>query len=117
MSDVTNCSTCGATCRIVGRDREGSPKLQAFQNTDAQNKIEQLKKSLHQIQETLRTERATAKAKTSDIEQLNNALHYFQELFRTERAAANAKISNLEAELSNLRALIGVPVSREKLSP
>ncbi len=78
MSEVTNCSTCGATCRIVGRDREGSSKLQAFQNTDAQNKIEQLKKSLHQTQETLRTERATA----------------------------NAKISNLEAELSNLRASI-----------
>ena len=80
MSDVTNCLTCGAVCRILGQDAEGLPQLRAFQNTDAQKKIEQLKKSLHHLQETLRTERATAKA----------------------------KILDLEAELSNLRKPIGV---------
>lgn len=68
MSDVTNCLTCGAVCRIVGQEAEGLPKLQAFQNTDAQKKIEQLKKSLHHLQETLRSERATAKAKILDLE-------------------------------------------------
>jgi hypothetical protein len=53
MSDVANCPTCGAACRIISRDSEGSPKLQAFQDTAAENKIEQLKKSLHQLRETL----------------------------------------------------------------
>ncbi|KJH70919.1 hypothetical protein [Aliterella atlantica] len=57
----------------MGKDAEGLPKLQAFQNTDAQKKIEQLKNSLHHLQETLRTERATAKAKMLDLKaQLSN---------------------------------------------
>ena len=68
MSDVMNCPTCGAVCRILGQDAEGLPQLRAFQNTDAQKKIEQLKKSLHHLQETLRTERTTAKAKILDLE-------------------------------------------------
>lgn len=55
MSDVTNCLTCGAVCRILGQDAEGLPKLRAFQNTEAQKKIEQLKNALHHLQETLRT--------------------------------------------------------------
>jgi ribosomal protein L29 len=80
MSDVMNCQTCGAVCSVLGQDAEGLPQLKAFQNTDAQKKIEQLKKSVHHLQETLCTERATAKA----------------------------KILNLEAELSNLRKPIGV---------
>jgi hypothetical protein len=67
-SDVTNCLTCGAVCHILGQDAEGLPKLRAFQNTDAQQKIEQLKKSLHHLQETFRTERATAKAKILNLE-------------------------------------------------
>lgn len=33
MSDVTNCLTCGAVCRILGQDAEGLPKLRAFQNS------------------------------------------------------------------------------------
>jgi len=53
MSDVMNCPTCGAVCRILGQDAEGLSQLRAFQNTDAQKKIEQLKKSLHHLQETL----------------------------------------------------------------
>jgi hypothetical protein len=65
MSDVTHCSTCGAVCRVVGHDEE-SPQLQAFQDTDAQQKIAQLKKSLNHVQKLLRTERATAKAKNFD---------------------------------------------------
>lgn len=80
MSDVTNCFTCGAVCRILSQAAEGLPKLRAFQNTEAQKKIEQLKNALHHLQETLRAERATAKA----------------------------KILNLEAELSNLRKSIDV---------
>lgn len=80
MSNVMNCPTCGAVCRHLGQEADGSPKLQAFKDTDAQQKIEQLKKSLHHAQETLRTERATAEA----------------------------KISTLEAELANLRESIGV---------
>ncbi|BAU12996.1 hypothetical protein LEP3755_35320 [Leptolyngbya sp. NIES-3755] len=80
MSDVANCPSCGATCRVAGHDQEGLPKLQAFQDTDAQQKIAQLKKSLNQLQKTLRTERATA----------------------------NARISELEAELSTLRKSVGV---------
>lgn len=94
MSNVANCPTCGATCRIISQESEGSPKLQAFQNADAQNKIEQLKKSLHQLRETLQAERAEAKARSSDIEQLKNTLHYFQELLRTERTKADTRISN-----------------------
>jgi hypothetical protein len=38
------------------------PKLQAFQDTDAENKIEQLKKSLHQLRETLQAEREKVKS-------------------------------------------------------
>lgn len=108
MSDVMNCLTCGAVCRIVGHSSEGSPKLQAFQNPDAQQKIEQLKKSLNQLQETLRTERAAAKAKSSDNEQLRNALSYLQEMLRTERSTANARIAELEAELARLRTSVTV---------
>lgn len=92
MSDTANCPTCGATCRIVNRDRDGAPQLQAVQDTDAQNKIEQLKQSLSQLRETFKIELANTKAKTSEMEQLENSL-----------ASANAKISNLEAQLSNLR--------------
>ena len=66
MSDVTKCLICGATCRILGQDAEGLPKLKAFQNTDAEKKIEQLKQLLYHLQETLRTERETAKAKIID---------------------------------------------------
>ncbi|MBD1900855.1 hypothetical protein NDI44_03895 [Trichocoleus sp. DQ-A3] len=80
MLEVTNCPTCGAVCRILGQDAEGLPQMRAFQNTDAQQKIERLKKSLHHLRETLHQERATAKA----------------------------KILDLEAELSNLRKPIGV---------
>ncbi|MEP0754565.1 hypothetical protein NDA03_20320 [Trichocoleus sp. Lan] len=80
MLEGANCPTCGAVCRIPGQDAEGLPQMRAFQNTDAQQKIEQLKKSLHYLQETLHQERATAKA----------------------------KILDLEAELSNLRKPIGV---------
>lgn len=108
MSDVVNCPTCNAVCRVLGHDPEGSLKLQAFQNTDAQQKIEQLKKSLNQLQETLRAERTAAKAKSSDNEQLKNALQYLQEMLRTERATANARISELEAELLTLRKSVGV---------
>lgn len=73
MSDVINCPTCGAVCRILGQDAE-IPQLKAFQNTDAQQKIEQLKKSLHHLQETLRTERAVAKAKIFALEaELSNS--------------------------------------------
>jgi hypothetical protein len=35
MSDVMNCSTWGAVCRILGQDPEGLLKLRAFQNTEA----------------------------------------------------------------------------------
>lgn len=68
MSNVMNCPNCGAVCRVQGQDSEGLPKLKAFENTDAENKIEQLKKTLHNLQETLRTERATAKAKILQLE-------------------------------------------------
>jgi hypothetical protein len=68
MSNVMNCPTCGAVCRILDQDSEGLPKLKAFENADAENKIEQLKKTLHYLQETLRTERATAKAKMLNLE-------------------------------------------------
>lgn len=68
MSQVTNCPTCGAVCRSAGQNSEGLPKLIALQNTDAQKKIEQLKQSLDQLQETLRTERSTAKAKILSLE-------------------------------------------------
>lgn len=68
MSDVTNCLTCGAVCRILGQDAKGLPKLRAFQNTEAKKKIEQLKNALHHLQETLCVERATAKAKILDLE-------------------------------------------------
>jgi hypothetical protein len=78
MSQVTNCPTCGAACRITGQGSKESPKLKALQNTDAQKKIEELKKSLDELQKMLRTERSTAKA----------------------------KILSLEAELSNLRIII-----------
>lgn len=88
MSDVTKCLICGATCRILGQDAEGLPKLKAFQNTDAEKKIEQLKQSLHHLQETLRTERETAKA----------------------------KIIDLEAQLSSLQETMGLPVSEEESS-
>jgi cytochrome c553 len=78
MSQVTNCPTCGAAYRITGLGSESLPKLKALQNADAQNKIEELKKSLDELQKMLRTERSTAKA----------------------------KILSLEAELSNLRTII-----------
>ncbi|BAZ14113.1 hypothetical protein NIES4071_59530 [Calothrix sp. NIES-4071] len=68
MSNVVNCPTCGAVCRPIGQNSEGLPLLKAFENADAQNKIEQLKKTLQQLQETLRSERATAKAKISNLE-------------------------------------------------
>ncbi len=68
MLEVTNCPTCVAVCRTPGQDAEGLPQLRAFQNTDAQQKIEQLKKSLHHLQETLHKERATAKAKILSLE-------------------------------------------------
>ena len=45
MSEVTKCLICGATCRVLGQDTEGLPKLRAFQNTEAEEKIEQLKKN------------------------------------------------------------------------
>lgn len=67
MSDVTNCLTCGAVCRILGQDAEGLPKLRAFQNTEAEKKIEQLKKSLHHLQETLRTLTGDCKSKDSQF--------------------------------------------------
>lgn len=82
MSDVTNCLTCGAVCRLLGQDAEGLPRLRAFQNTEANKKIEQLKKSLHHLQETLRTQRATLLQKQG--------------------------FDRREAQLSNLRKSIGV---------
>lgn len=68
MSDTLHCPTCGAVCRILSPATEGIPQLKAFQNEDAQTKIEQLKKALNHLQETLRTERATAKARILDLE-------------------------------------------------
>lgn len=68
MSNVINCPNCGAVCRVVGQDSEGVPLLKAFENADAENKIEQLKKTLHNLQETLRTEREEAKAKILHLE-------------------------------------------------
>jgi hypothetical protein len=74
MSDVTNCLTCGAVCRILGQDAEGLPKLRAFQNTEAQKKIEQLKNALHHLQETLRTLTGDCKSKDSIGEKRNSQI-------------------------------------------
>ena len=65
MSDVMNCPTCGAVCRNLGHDAEGLPQLRAFKDTDAQQKIEQLKKSLQHLQETLRTLTGDCKSEDS----------------------------------------------------
>ncbi|MBD2494859.1 hypothetical protein [Nostoc sp. FACHB-280] len=68
MSNVINCPTCGAVCRLLGQDSEGLPQIQAFSHTDVENKIEQLKKTVQHLQETLRTERANAKAQILNLE-------------------------------------------------
>ncbi|WP_236144211.1 hypothetical protein [Nostoc sp. CMAA1605] len=66
MSNVMNCPTCGAVCRVVSQDNESSPQLQAFSQADAEKKIEQLKKTIQHLQETLRTERAKTKSQDSE---------------------------------------------------